>query len=227
MPANCILSIGWRSVCKPTLCRCNGYPSIVHEDTRMVWWRWRSWCVSSWEMPSSGMWRLVAVVVTTSSACYSCYLQLMFIVRWLFSPWRLWRYIPPKRRFLQEPHCVTSQKTALFNVINIYSIDGGHTLLRNVGSNNPHCAIPQKTAFFIVAAVKTSNFTYLLRSGTSLHQRGLASRSVITRLAELNWLYSKAYIYIVTYTVYVCAVVWLITIRGFGLVTGFIRYGDL
>jgi hypothetical protein len=36
-----------------------------------------------------------------------------------------------------------------------------------------------------------------------------------------------SYVYIVTYTGYVCAVVWLITIRGFGLVTGFIRYGDL
>jgi hypothetical protein len=34
-------------------------------------------------------------------------------------------------------------------------------------------------------------------------------------------------VYIVTYTVYVCAVVWLITIRGFGLDTGFIRYDDL
>jgi hypothetical protein len=36
--------------------------------------------------------------------------------------------------------------------------------------------------------------------------------------------YSK---HIVTYTGYVCAVVWLLTIRGFGLDTGFIHYGDL
>jgi hypothetical protein len=32
---------------------------------------------------------------------------------------------------------------------------------------------------------------------------------------------------IVTYTRYVCAVVSLITRRGFGLDTGFIHYGDL
>jgi hypothetical protein len=32
---------------------------------------------------------------------------------------------------------------------------------------------------------------------------------------------------IVTYTGYVCVVVWLITIRGFGLDTGFIHYGEL
>jgi hypothetical protein len=34
-----------------------------------------------------------------------------------------------------------------------------------------------------------------------------------------------AYICIVTYTT--CVVVWLITLRGFGLATGFIHYGDL
>jgi hypothetical protein len=29
----------------------------------------------------------------------------------LFSPWRWRRYIPPKRRFLQEPHAITSHNT--------------------------------------------------------------------------------------------------------------------
>jgi hypothetical protein len=32
----------------------------------------------------------------------------------LLSPWCWTRYVPPKRRFLQEPHGLTSQKTAFF-----------------------------------------------------------------------------------------------------------------
>jgi hypothetical protein len=40
----------------------------------------------------------------------------MFIDNQFLSPW-WWRcYIPPKRRFLQEPHGITSQKTAFFIV---------------------------------------------------------------------------------------------------------------
>jgi lambda repressor-like predicted transcriptional regulator len=36
------------------------------------------------------------------------------IARRFLSPWRWKQYIPPKRRFLQDPRGVTSQKTALF-----------------------------------------------------------------------------------------------------------------
>jgi hypothetical protein len=32
------------------------------------------------------------------------------------SPWRLRHYIPPRHRFLEDPHGVTSQKTAFFKV---------------------------------------------------------------------------------------------------------------
>jgi hypothetical protein len=32
----------------------------------------------------------------------------------IYLPWWLRSYVPPKRRFLQEPHCVTSKKTAYF-----------------------------------------------------------------------------------------------------------------
>jgi hypothetical protein len=38
------------------------------------------------------------------------------------SSWWWKRYIPPKRRFLQEPHCVTSQKTTFFKPIQIHLI---------------------------------------------------------------------------------------------------------
>jgi hypothetical protein len=44
------------------------------------------------------------------AVCISC----QFLVHQFLSPW-WWRlYVPPKRRFLQEPHDVTPQKTVLF-----------------------------------------------------------------------------------------------------------------
>jgi hypothetical protein len=43
--------------------------------------------------------------------CFTCQLLLtLFPSRWFFPLW-WWRYVPLKRRFLQEPHGVTSQKT--------------------------------------------------------------------------------------------------------------------
>jgi hypothetical protein len=33
-----------------------------------------------------------------------------------------WRQFPSKRRFLQEPHGVTSQKTPFFNVISVFKL---------------------------------------------------------------------------------------------------------
>jgi hypothetical protein len=52
-----------------------------------------------------------------------------FLSRW----WWRW-YIPPKRRILQEPHGVTSQKTAFF-VIRSYLQDRYHRVLVNSDSN--------------------------------------------------------------------------------------------
>jgi hypothetical protein len=47
----------------------------------------------------------------------------LFLVHWFLSLW--WRrgYLPPKRRFLQEPHDVTSQKTPFFIVIAVKTSD--------------------------------------------------------------------------------------------------------
>jgi hypothetical protein len=50
------------------------------------------------------------------AACVGCYLQLAFLVRRFLSPWCRRCYVPPKRRFLQESHGVTSQKTPFFIV---------------------------------------------------------------------------------------------------------------
>jgi hypothetical protein len=41
---------------------------------------------------------------------------LTFLVHRFSLPWRWWRYFPPKHRWLQEPHGITSQKTAFFIV---------------------------------------------------------------------------------------------------------------
>jgi hypothetical protein len=49
------------------------------------------------------------------TACSSCYLLLSFYLAFRFlSPWWWRRYVAPKRRFLQGPHQITSQKTAFF-----------------------------------------------------------------------------------------------------------------
>jgi hypothetical protein len=50
------------------------------------------------------------------------------------SPWWWRRYVPPKRQFLQEPHGITSQKTALFiNVFNWILIIGVYVHRINTG----------------------------------------------------------------------------------------------
>jgi hypothetical protein len=43
-------------------------------------------------------------------------LLTLFLARRFLSPWWWRRYVPPKRRFLQGPHSVTSQKTVFFIV---------------------------------------------------------------------------------------------------------------
>jgi hypothetical protein len=41
----------------------------------------------------------------------------LFVVHRFLSPWWRRRQVPPKRRFLQEPHGVTTQKTPFFGVL--------------------------------------------------------------------------------------------------------------
>jgi hypothetical protein len=50
----------------------------------------------------------------TTLAVTSNWRLTLFLVHWFLSPWCWRRYVPPKRRFLQEPHDVTFQKTAFF-----------------------------------------------------------------------------------------------------------------
>jgi hypothetical protein len=61
----------------------------------------------------------ISEIGTTLAVTDSKYqLQLtLFLDHWFISLW-WWRlYVPTKRRFLQEPHGVTSQKTAFFNCL--------------------------------------------------------------------------------------------------------------
>jgi hypothetical protein len=52
--------------------------------------------------------RSVRRVLVTASVVHSSPILVTLIMEW---------YVPPKRRFLQEPHGVTSQKTPFFNHI--------------------------------------------------------------------------------------------------------------
>jgi hypothetical protein len=46
----------------------------------------------------------------------------LFLVHRFLSPWWRRRQVPPKRRFLQEPHGVTTQKTPFFNIRSNYQL---------------------------------------------------------------------------------------------------------
>jgi hypothetical protein len=70
-----------------------------------------------WRMPSSGMLRRVVLFTTDVSEERITTIMVTGIdeqklATAVFWWWRL--YVPPKRRFLQEPRGVTSQKTAFF-----------------------------------------------------------------------------------------------------------------
>jgi hypothetical protein len=44
---------------------------------------------------------------------------VLFLAHRFLSPWWRRRSVPPKRRFLQEPHSVTSQKTPFFIILQV------------------------------------------------------------------------------------------------------------
>jgi hypothetical protein len=53
-------------------------------------------------------------IATHQSTLRSNTMWALFLDRWSLSPWWWRRHVPPKRRFIQEPRCATSQKTAFF-----------------------------------------------------------------------------------------------------------------
>jgi hypothetical protein len=54
--------------------------------------------------------------VTPCGCCKNRRLML-FLVHWFLSPWWWRRYVTLKRRFLQEPHSLRSQKMAFFRAL--------------------------------------------------------------------------------------------------------------
>jgi hypothetical protein len=84
--------------------------------------------ITCWRVPSSGMSGRVALVRTDVSEERGASIIRVTRIgglgttlavtsnRRFLSPWWWRRYVPPKRRFLQEPHGVTSQKMAFFIV---------------------------------------------------------------------------------------------------------------
>jgi hypothetical protein len=67
-------------------------------------------------LPQTSGWHISdrrTTLAVTSNCSYGLPLTL-FLDRWFFPPWWWRQYVSPKGRFLQEPHGVTSQKTAVF-----------------------------------------------------------------------------------------------------------------
>jgi hypothetical protein len=106
------------------------------------------------------------------AACVGCWLQLaLFLVHRFLSPWWRTRWVPPKRRFLQEPHGVTSQKTSFFIVTavktsNLTSGLHGYTLMwiNKVFLRfyyNFHFSTNINT--MIIWSLLTARFTYILK----------------------------------------------------------------
>jgi hypothetical protein len=78
--------------------RLGGTWRLLHQDDKNRWSRNNTSC--NWYF-------FVAYV--------GCQLQLvLLLVHRFLSPWWRRRQVPPRRRFLQEPHGVTSQKTTFF-----------------------------------------------------------------------------------------------------------------
>jgi hypothetical protein len=67
-------------------------------------------------LPRPWLWRM-----SFRGCCATCagfYLRLTFLAHRFLSPWWWRRYVLPKRRFLQQPHGVISQKTTFLEYVN-------------------------------------------------------------------------------------------------------------
>jgi hypothetical protein len=107
------------------------------------------------------------------AACFTCKLLLtLFLARRFLSPWRCRRYVPPKRRFIQKPHGVISQKTAFlipfFACSSAMKIEWRYSLIWKMTLSGLHAVISQTTRVFITNAERNSNpeQTFLLTLGS-------------------------------------------------------------
>jgi hypothetical protein len=115
----------WFSLCSPCLfsppwqfsSTCSGPPSATCSPGLPSW--------SLQNLPLSSL--LISHVLHSPSlcsytaGCFQLVVQsvshLLMLVPWarIFLPWRCRQYVPLKRQFTQDLHCVTSQKTVFFN----------------------------------------------------------------------------------------------------------------
>jgi hypothetical protein len=66
---------------------------------------------------------------------------VLFLVHRFFSPWWRRRQVPPKRRFLQEPHGVTTQKTPFFIIELVTKIGKIIKFTRSEIVQQQHCGV--------------------------------------------------------------------------------------
>jgi hypothetical protein len=126
---NSIISTDWMQI--HGNCRCDTVAASVRLPSHVI-------NLLLFRMPSSGMLRHLALVRTDVSEEYivsiirmtriselgttlavtsnRSVLLTLFLARQFLSRWRWRRHVPMKRRFLQEPDGVTSQKTSFFIV---------------------------------------------------------------------------------------------------------------
>jgi hypothetical protein len=105
----------------------------------------------------------------------------VFLVPWFWSPWWLRRYVPPRRRFLQEPHGVTFQKTAFFIVtaVKIPNL----TEVTKFDSRVEKPPMLQVSDGLIPTQYRWRNLTVVLtRSVCYRFARGWCSRTEVTQL---------------------------------------------
>jgi hypothetical protein len=76
---------------------------------------------------------------------------VLFLVHRLLSPWWRRRQVPPKRRFLQEPHGVTTQKTPFFVRGILYTT--ARLCISAAGYNSSH--LPQEPSYKILTTANT------------------------------------------------------------------------
>jgi hypothetical protein len=131
------------------------------------------------------------------------YLTTLFLVHRFLSPW-WWRpKVPPKRRFLQEPHDVTSQKTAFFILLAVFksTVDPAFTI-SCVFAHSPLLQTLSPCSKFIVLAVcprwSPVNVCCSFRDG--LTSGGRDWKQTARYFASAEWITAHARIYVHIHT---------------------------
>jgi hypothetical protein len=91
----------------------------------------------------------------------------------ILSPWWRRRQVPPKRRFLQEPHGVTTQKTQFFIVTAVKT--------SNLTGQQEFRSSLLSVFLFNIGNLKRARFQRRFTFGDQTYENGLIIRSFVTR----------------------------------------------